>query len=60
MPRQSCWWLRRVTGSLAIGETTQQDCTMPSAAQDALIHIMIVAASSDSTMTERELFRIGR
>lgn len=31
---------------------------MPSAAQDALIHIMIVAASSDSTMTERELFRI--
>lgn len=31
---------------------------MPSPAQDALIHIMIVAASSDSTMTERELFRI--
>lgn len=27
-------------------------------AQDALIHLMIVAASSDSTMTERELIRI--
>ncbi|SFV36644.1 hypothetical protein SAMN05216456_2636 [Devosia crocina] len=26
--------------------------------QDALIHLMIVAASSDSSMTERELFRI--
>lgn len=26
--------------------------------QDALIHLMLVAASSDSTMTERELMRI--
>ena len=27
-------------------------------AQDALIHLMIVAASSDSAMTEKELKRI--
>ena len=31
---------------------------MTTQAQDALIHLMTVAASSDSTMTERELFRI--
>lgn len=31
---------------------------MPNAAHDALIHLMIVAASSDSAMTERELVRI--
>lgn len=31
---------------------------MTSKAQDALIHLMIVAATSDSTMTERELTRI--
>lgn len=31
---------------------------MTTQAQDALIHLMIVAASSDSTMSERELFRI--
>lgn len=31
---------------------------MTISAQDALIHLMLVAASSDSTMTERELFRI--
>jgi tellurite resistance protein len=31
---------------------------MSTAAQDALIHIMLVAASSDVTMTERELMRI--
>lgn len=31
---------------------------MTTSAQDALIHIMLVAASSDSTMTERELIRI--
>ena len=31
---------------------------MTTSAHDALIHLMIVAASSDSTMTERELFRI--
>ena len=31
---------------------------MTASAHDALIHIMIVAASSDSTMTERELSRI--
>lgn len=31
---------------------------MTISAHDALIHLMLVAASSDSTMTERELFRI--
>ena len=31
---------------------------MPNAAHDALIHLMIVAASSDSAMTEKELLRI--
>jgi len=31
---------------------------MPNPAHDALIHLMIVAASSDSAMTERELLRI--
>lgn len=31
---------------------------MSSAAHDALIHLMIVAASSDSAMTEKELVRI--
>ena len=31
---------------------------MPHAAHDALIHLMIVAASSDSAMTEKELLRI--
>jgi tellurite resistance protein len=31
---------------------------MPHAAHDALIHLMIVAASSDSAMTEKELVRI--
>ncbi|KQT49400.1 tellurite resistance TerB family protein [Devosia sp. BK] len=31
---------------------------MTTTAHDALIHVMLVAASSDSTMTERELFRI--
>ena len=31
---------------------------MSNAAHDALIHLMIVAASSDSAMTERELLRI--
>lgn len=31
---------------------------MPNAAHDALIHLMIVAASSDSAMTEKELMRI--
>ncbi len=31
---------------------------MTISAQDALIHLMLVAASSDSTMTERELIRI--
>lgn len=31
---------------------------MSTTAHDALIHLMLVAASSDSTMTERELFRI--
>lgn len=31
---------------------------MSNAAQDALIHLMIVAASSDSAMTEKELVRI--
>ncbi|MBK1795932.1 tellurite resistance TerB family protein [Devosia sp. WQ 349] len=31
---------------------------MPSPIQDALIHIMIIAASSDATITERELNRI--
>lgn len=31
---------------------------MTTTAHDALIHLMLVAASSDSTMTERELFRI--
>ncbi|WP_297111908.1 tellurite resistance TerB family protein [uncultured Devosia sp.] len=31
---------------------------MTTSAQDALIHLMIVAASSDSAMTEKELFRI--
>jgi tellurite resistance protein len=32
--------------------------TMPSQAHDALIHLMILAASSDSQMTEKELLRI--
>ena len=31
---------------------------MPQSAHDALIHLMIVAASSDSAMTEKELTRI--
>jgi tellurite resistance protein len=31
---------------------------MPNQAHDALIHLMILAASSDSEMTERELVRI--
>ena len=31
---------------------------MPNSAHDALIHLMIVAASSDSEMTEKELVRI--
>ena len=31
---------------------------MPNSAHDALIHLMIVAASSDSQMTEKELVRI--
>ena len=31
---------------------------MTLSAQDALIHLMIVAASSDSAMTEKELVRI--
>ena len=31
---------------------------MSNAAHDALIHLMIVAASSDSAMTEKELVRI--
>ena len=31
---------------------------MPNAAHDALIHLMIVAASSDSAMTDKELTRI--
>lgn len=31
---------------------------MPNAAHDALIHLMIVAASSDGAMTEKELVRI--
>lgn len=31
---------------------------MPNAAHDALIHLMILAASSDSEMTEKELVRI--
>ena len=31
---------------------------MTTSPQDALIHLMLVAASSDSTMTERELLRI--
>lgn len=31
---------------------------MPNSAHDALIHLMIVAASSDSAMTEKELTRI--
>jgi len=31
---------------------------MSNAAHDALIHLMIVAASSDSAMTEKELLRI--
>ncbi len=31
---------------------------MPNSAHDALIHLMIVAASSDSEMTEKELERI--
>lgn len=31
---------------------------MPQTAHDALIHLMIVAASSDSEMTEKELLRI--
>ena len=31
---------------------------MTTTAHDALIHLMLVAASSDSTMTERELLRI--
>tara|TARA_R110002020_G_scaffold15278_8_gene54590 strand:- start:446 stop:859 length:414 start_codon:yes stop_codon:yes gene_type:complete len=31
---------------------------MPNNAHDALIHLMIVAASSDSQMTEKELVRI--
>lgn len=31
---------------------------MTISAHDALIHLMLVAASSDSTMTERELIRI--
>jgi hypothetical protein len=31
---------------------------MTAAAHDALIHLMIVAASSDTTMSERELLRI--
>ncbi len=31
---------------------------MTTSAHDALIHVMLVAASSDSTMTERELVRI--
>ncbi|HLV82372.1 MULTISPECIES: tellurite resistance TerB family protein [Devosia] len=31
---------------------------MPNIAHDALIHLMIVAASSDSQMTEKELVRI--
>lgn len=31
---------------------------MTISAHDALIHLMLVAASSDSTMTERELMRI--
>ncbi|KKC33291.1 tellurite resistance TerB family protein [Devosia psychrophila] len=31
---------------------------MPNSAHDALIHLMILAASSDSSMTEKELVRI--
>jgi tellurite resistance protein len=31
---------------------------MTISAQDALIHLMLIAASSDSTMTEKELVRI--
>jgi tellurite resistance protein len=31
---------------------------MPNTAHDALIHLMILAASSDSSMTEKELVRI--
>ena len=31
---------------------------MPNRAHDALIHLMIVAASSDNEMTEKELVRI--
>lgn len=31
---------------------------MTTSPQDALIHLMLLAASSDSTMTERELMRI--
>ncbi|WP_240232196.1 tellurite resistance TerB family protein [Devosia lacusdianchii] len=31
---------------------------MPNAAHDALIHLMILAASSDSAMTDKELVRI--
>jgi tellurite resistance protein len=31
---------------------------MTISAQDALIHLMLIAASSDSTMTEKELLRI--
>jgi|SRR5690606_7614600 tellurite resistance protein len=31
---------------------------MPNTAHDALIHLMILAASSDSAMTEKELVRI--
>jgi len=36
----------------------KQDQQMTAAAHDALIHLMIVAASSDTTMSERELLRI--
>ena len=38
--------------------TPNRTCLMPNQAHDALIHLMILAASSDSEMTEKELVRI--
>src|SRR5690606_36984479 len=60
-PRRQC---RRRLPCRPTAPSSGRPCTacgprpMSNPAHDALIHLMIVAASSDSAMTERELLRI--
>src|SRR5690349_20967591 len=45
-------------GRAYVSASVQGNCFMSTAAHDALIQLMVVAASSDDAMSERELRRI--